>query len=331
MRTLCMNCYAEIDEVAMHYKCTSCGKFIHKQCAIKHEDKPYCDLCYTARRHKKEVIVLPDVIRRSYIETYKSCPYKFYLEVVKGHEQPKNIYTELGIDVHTLMDKMSDTYQKYTVTHFLDEFDNLFKDYPDEWFDSEEQKDKMYERGMNSIRTGWEIIPYLPPAFSKEEKIIFDVGEGLPKISCTSDRTHMVNHELEVIDWKTGKVLVGAKHETDLQAPLYIYSVIEKYKRPVRKFTFYYLDENKTRIFNHIRDDEYECEVGKRSYQIKLSKAIDETKKILTNIMDHKFNIPTESKSMFFTCKMCHLRHEGLCKGADIQTWTNKGEFDWNS
>ena len=47
----------------------------------------------------EHLTAIPDVIRRSHIETYRSCPYKFYMEVIKGMEQGDTIYTKMGTDL----------------------------------------------------------------------------------------------------------------------------------------------------------------------------------------------------------------------------------------
>ena len=40
---------------------------------------------------------------------------------------------------------------------------------------------------------------------------------------------------LELLDWKTGQVMVGKKLSSDLQAPLYIYGVMKHLNRHVEK------------------------------------------------------------------------------------------------
>ncbi len=329
----CINCYQNIEEPAMHYKCAYCGKAVHKQCSIKKNDKPYCDMCFTAKKYKKQDIVIPDVIRRSYIETYVTCPYKFYMEVIKGYEQPENIFTKVGVDIHDLLDKATKEGNGHMKEDLIKEFTDIYDQYDEDLFESEEQLEKMYKRGVDSITNACEVLPYLPKPFSSEENIVFSIGKDMPKISCTSDRTHLnKDGELEVIDWKTGGVLVGKKHESDLQAPLYIYSVKQKYDKPVKRFTFYYLNENKVRVFERTDDPlVYACQVKKRIYYINLQDAIKEVTRIFSKIKQNQFNIPQNDKSMYFACRMCHLKHRNICEGAEIQAWKNKGEFDWNS
>ena len=57
--------------------CTKCGIDMCEDCATKNKWK--CTKCAD-----KQKIKIPDVIRRSSIEDYKSCPYYFKLHVIDG-------------------------------------------------------------------------------------------------------------------------------------------------------------------------------------------------------------------------------------------------------
>ena len=98
---------------------------------------------------------------------------------------------------------------------------------------------------------------------------------------------------------------------------------------PVRKFTFYYLKDNKERVFERINNDEYQCMVGKRKYIINITDKIREVQSIFSQIKKGNFNIPINTSGMHYTCKTCHIASQGLCAGADVQVWNqfqNKGE-----
>ena len=246
-------------------------------------------MCYTVKSEDNsnlfdESIIIPEVIRRSYIETYKSCPYKFYMEVIKGIEAPINPYAQVGIDMHKLFDKACND-KNFKYKQMLDEFSKVWYNYNPTMFSDEQQKLMLYNRSLNCIKNFYEVLPTLPPQpHSTEETIEFSIGDDLPKIQTTSDRIDLIDGELELIDWKTGKVMVGQRLSSDLQVPLYIYGVRDKYKMPVRKFTLYYLEDNKTRVFERVTNEDYVCKVKKREYFINITDAIrGSTKIILTN------------------------------------------------
>lgn len=320
---ICNNCWNEISEHQSSVSCKLCDKTLHKECAVDN-DGYTCDVCIVTTRQEsitpKIDFEVPDVIRRSYIEVYKNCPFKFYNEVILGHEMPPNIYTELGILTHELFDRGSSDIN-YTKNEMLRDFEEVFNNIDNKLFTDIAPKDRMYERGISSIATFYDVIKDMPLPYATEETIQFSVGKDLPLVQATSDRVNLIDGELEMMDWKTGQVMVGKKLSSDLQAPLYIYSVREKYDIPVRKFTFYYLKDNKERVYERITNEDYVCTVGKRKYNINLQDAIKEVQHIFSQINKGNFNIPIDTRSMYFTCKMCHIKEMGLCEGADKQVW----------
>ncbi len=334
----CTSCFKPIKDGRSAIRCSVCNKPLHKECVIK-EVIYYCDNCYTVKEEEKNTptsnIIIPDVIRRSHIETYRSCPYKFYLEIIKGLPIPPTIYTQLGIDLHELFDKACND-KKYDIKNMKHDFENIWSNYDDTLFDTfygdkskEEQTLRMYNRAINSIDTFYNILPTLPSQpHTTETQIIYSIGDNLPKVSITSDRTDIQDDMINMSDWKTGQVMVGQKLSSDLQVPLYIKAVETKYNIPVRKFTLYYLDENKTRVFERTeKDDHFVCTVNKRQYFISPIEAVREVQHIFSQIKKGNFNIPKDTKKMYFTCKTCYFKSNETCKGADMECWRqyNKG------
>lgn len=323
----CPNCFAPVDGRSS-VECNECHAYMHKECAIAIDGVLYCDTCFVVATEKPKSkfgeFTLPDQIRRTYIETYRKCPYKFYLEVLKGHTMPANEYTQIGSDLHELFeDAIND--KVHTAVEMKELFkQNYWNHYEDSLFNQGfKTKEEMYQRAMDSIETFYIILPNLNKVFATEETIFTNLGEGIPNMRITMDLITESDGELEMHDWKTGKVMVGQKLSSDLQAPLYIYSVQQHYNKPVKSFEFYYLQENKTRKFVRSETDPniYICMVGKREYKVNLQDAIREVKSIFSRIKKGDFNIPQDTRSMHFTCKMCHLKEQGLCAGADEQAW----------
>ncbi len=330
----CTNCFQSIRDGRKAVRCTTCNKPLHKECAINENNNIYCDVCYTVKTEENNQsantdIIIPDVIRRTHIETYRACPYKFYLEVIKGIPIPPTIYTQIGIDLHELFDKACND-KKYKINDMKHDFENIWNNYNEELFDTflgnaskKEQKLRMYNRAINSINTFYNVLSTLPPnPYTTEKQIIYSVGDNLPKISITSDRTDLCDGEILMSDWKTGQVMIGQRLSNDLQAPLYIKAVENEYNLPVRKFTFYYLDENKTRVFERTeKDDQFVCTVNKRKYYISPIDAVREVQHIFAQIKKCNFNIPRNTKNMYFTCKTCYYKQQTICQGAELECW----------
>ncbi len=318
--TSCLICKKE---VKTKNQCSRCGKPAHQDCLIKEGDKHFCDLCFTNKKYDKEEIVLPEVIRRSHIQTFIDCEYQSYMEIIKGYEQPENIYAKVGIDVHEIIETIPHQHEAE------DAFRGIFSGLDDSWFKDEEQKEKLRLRGMDSIDTYFGIRDDIGTSDVLEKKLIFDIGVGLPKVSTTVDRIDVYKDHVEVLDWKTGNVAVGKKLSTDMQVPLYIHGVEQEYNLPVSKFTLYYLSENKKRVYERLHDDVFGCKVNKRVYEVKISDFVKQTQSIFNRMKKGDFQITKDPKSMYFTCKMCHIKARGLCEGADIQTWGTGTKKGW--
>lgn len=322
----CKSCQAKLD-MRSAVQCSKCEGKMHSDCVIRYGGAVLCDICFSVEQEEPESkfgdFVMPEFIRRTHIETYRTCPYKFYLEVLKDNPMPPNCYTQVGSDLHELFEEVLETRMPATPEGALQKYEEEYwRHYTSELFELRPRED-MWQRAVDSIATFYDTIPDIKDIVAIEETIFFNIGDNIPDVRITMDVVTEVDGELEMHDWKTGRVMVGKKLSTDLQAPLYIYAVKERFGKPVRSFTFHYLQENKTRTYHRLEDDPdtYVCRVGRREYFINLTDAIREVKRLFSRIKKGDFNVPTDTRSMYFSCKMCHLRREGLCAGADEQSW----------
>lgn len=318
----CASCYNPIRKNDNKASCDTCNAPLHQTCSIN-INGTYCDACFTAGHVKREAVELelPSVIRRSNIERYRSCPFAFYLEVIKGHGNEQTIYTQLGVDLHDYFEKHARD-NTFDQRQMIVEMSHIFRNYPPELF-GDVDKDKMYERMIASINGFYKVAPTIPP-HTLEETIEFPVADGLPIVSITMDRVDLIDGELELLDWKTGKVMVGKKLTTDMQAPLYIHAVKQHFSMPVRKFTYYYVGENKMRVFERETDDVYVCRVLNKEYRISITDTLREVNKIFSRIKNKEFNVNPDTRSMYFTCSVCSQKKNGRCRGADEEVWHQK-------
>lgn len=319
---LCANCFVDMKN-QKGVACAFCGKVMHRKCSNKKDDQYCCDTCKLEKpKETRKQFEMPKLVRRSHIETYKSCPFKFYMEVVKGIEQGDTIYTQLGTDMHELFEKgvLNVDYHKEKMSN---DFIDLFKKYDAEMFSDKAQYEKMFQRGLSCIDNFYKTLPTVAKTVATEEKIITPIATDLPDLSVTIDHIGETpdGKELILSDWKTGAVMVGTKFSSDLQAPLYIYSAREKYNKPIKRFIFYYLDSNKQRVFERLNHDTYVCCVNKREYQINITNAVKDVQRVFSRIKAGEFNVPKDMKGMYFNCKMCHIKEKGGCQGVDVESW----------
>lgn len=320
----CNSCSFPIGEQETKRVCDTCQKVTHSFCTIQREDKRLCDPCFSLAEEDGKITKyeLPDKIRRTYIEVYRKCPNKFRLEVLEGNVQPDNPYTRVGSDLHELFEKAI-VDRTFAEEQFRAEYEKMIaKQVKEGLYQSNDEKNKFDLRADTSIRNFYELLPTLDPVFTTEETIQYSLGDDIPDVEFTMDLvTENRQGNLDLHDWKTGKTMVGKKISSDLQAPLYIYGVQKHFGRIVDNFTFYYLNEGKTRTFSRVNDNIYECKVVKRSYYINLEDFVKEIRNIFGQMKKGNFNIPRDTSSMYFDCKMCHIKEMGLCAGADQESW----------
>lgn len=318
----------EIEDLRKETRCSKCKEPLHKECASKCMDcgEVLCDSCYLINEQlcdackNKDTLDLNTPIRRSYIDLYKTCPYQYYLEVVKKLPTQVNPYALIGIDLHELFDKYS---QKKVVdmNEMLKEYNELFSSYDDEVFKDADQKAMLYDRGTRSIEGFVSIDKEMPMPLASEVKLITSIGEELPPISTTIDRINECKGGLEIVDYKTGKAMSGKAFSRDLQVPLYIYGAQQEYDQTIQRFILHYLSEGKVRVFERENDDIYVCTTTRGAYPTSINETLKEVKSIFNKIKQKQFSIP--DKIGYTACKFCPF-HKKECSGADVQRWKNK-------
>lgn len=326
---ICANCNTEITE-KKYLTCTDCNKKLHLSCPNKCSKCAtiLCDVCALVNKKvcktcAEKGAYMPDVIRRSHIELYKSCPYAFYKEVVEGVEVPNGVYAQVGIDLHELFNQYSCYEEASSRKIMIEQWSEIFNNYPDNLFEDVAKID-FYNKGITCIDKFLYYESFMPYPFATEETIKFNISDGLPDVQITMDRINEIDGELELVDYKTGKVMVGQKLSTDLQVPLYTYAVYKHYGRMPKRFRLLYLFEDKERVFERIDDDKMVCTVRKKDYVVSIQEALREVKTIFGRIKQGHFSIP--HKPDFFACKMCHLRTINQCSGSIDEKWKQVNE-----
>lgn len=324
----CNSCSFPISADESKRVCDKCKKVTHSFCTIAGENERLCDPCYneSVENSNQSKYTLPEVIRRTYIELYRKCPNKFKWEVLEENPQPDNPYTRVGIELHDLFEKAI-LDRSYGFRELTAEYVTMHaKQIEEGLYSGPEEITKFQDRADTCIKNFFETLPTLDPTFTTEETIRYSLGDDIPEVQFTMDLvTENARGNLDLHDWKTGKVMVGQKISSDLQAPLYIYGVQKHFGRIVDSFTFHYLNEGKTRTFNRVNDMIYECKVVKRSYYINLEDFVKEIRKLFGQMKKGHFSVPSDSRSLYFECKMCHIREQGLCAGADQESWNQLG------
>ena len=300
--------------------CVKCGVEICEDCSMKNKFK--CEKCAD-----KLKIKIPDVIRRSSIEDYRSCPYYFKLHIIDGNEPRQNVLARLGSDLHDMYESIQrgDLHIEDVKSKSNEIINKIQEDYPGE------DIDRLWDRTNTCNESFLKLLPTLNKAIQFEERIEFEIGKDLPKVTIAYDRLEEdENGDLHIVDWKTGKVMSGKKLTTDLQPALYLKAVESKYGKMPKSFKLIYVGDTdkqgnyKERTFTSIDGNKFVCKVGNKEYIQDITEQIKVVQKLFAQIKQGKFSIP--QKPDYFKCKMCDFKTKGLCDGNDTQNWININE-----
>lgn len=342
MSNKCKNCQRLItdnDEV----KCDKCGKPLHIDCAIKFKGGKVCDICFETK-DTVNITQLPEFIRRSNLDEYEACPYSAYLNIIKNIETPGNSFAEIGIAIHTCFENYFKEPDKQSKIHLIKWFDELYSKIKDESYEAgvqlykektiEQHKEDMYNVGLACIDNFIKLEEEQSAQpnrkiISLERTIQFSIGDNYPLIQATIDRIEEINNEIEIIDYKSGSVMVGRDLQDNLQVPLYIIAVEKELKRPVKRFTLLYLREGVKRVYERVDENTFKCTVKNKWYNVNLPKTLERVKISIDKMQKGEWDVPSDFKSMYFKCKTCNKKRYGYCDGAESQVWKNKTEFTW--
>lgn len=321
-----MNCKMCNTELTWENKCfcLKCKESICETCFEENGGK--CSSCLP----KKEELII-DKIRRSHIEEYRICPYKFKLEVVDGLETAPHPLAQLGIDLHDIYEKVQ--VNELSVEEIDFEIMQIIDSY--EYDDAQKEDMRIRAKTCNDNFKIW-LDTLDTEMVCTEERIDFEIGKDLPKATIAYDRLGKdAQGNLHIYDFKTGKAMSGKKLTTDLQPALYLYAVKTKYGVMPETFRLIYLSDTykdgtyKEKVFHKKNDNEYVCYVGKKEYVQNISEQIKEVQKIFGRIKSRKFQVP--EKNIGYHCDICHFKKTGKCAGQLEQGFVNANgkNFKW--
>jgi len=183
---------------------------------------------------------------------------------------------------------------------------------------------QQHQKGINNINGYETLVGNMPKPWKTEERISIAIPNTTIRATIAFDRINLnANGTYDMLDYKTGKVHVGQKLNTDLQPALYIRCAEENYGITISRFIFLFTGECKERIFNRVSADVFECFVGKKKYSFSISEKIQEISLIFKNIERGEFAIPQELHP--YTCENeCGSFKSGDCTGKFNGQWDNR-------
>jgi DNA helicase-2/ATP-dependent DNA helicase PcrA len=228
----------------------------------------------------KKVISLPPYFSFTQLAAFQNCPLQYKFAHILKIPRPGNYRFSFGKTMHNTLHR----FLKLIVANELQQpsLEKLFEIYDDcwidEWYESKKQKEQYYQLGKNSLELFWE-------KFQKEKPKI-KIINGTPglelefylKIKNNTlkgqiDRIdELDDDQIEIIDYKTGKIKKALKREDKDQLLIYQLAAEEVLGIKPAKLTYYYLDEGKEVSFSPLPKE-------KEEFKEKLLEQIEKIKK----------------------------------------------------
>ncbi|HMB26329.1 MAG TPA: ATP-dependent DNA helicase [Patescibacteria group bacterium] len=266
----------------------------------------------SATEKTMEKVSLPKKFSFSQMQTYETCPYKYYLANILKVPTFGSHYLSFGSTIHNCLQKFleksfkdnievqSDLFSlnKQTKTNTkssglgsLDELLSLYKDcWIDEWYENEQQKKQYFKKGEQMLKDFLtDFKKEKPDVFLLEQP--FNIKVGGYSFTGRIDRVdNLSNGKKEIIDYKTGKAKDKVRSSEKSQLLFYQIAAEEALNYDLQTLTYYYL------------------EAGKRVSFIGTEKDKDKLKeKFLNNVTAIKNN-KFEAKPSAFICKNCEYK-----------------------
>jgi len=219
----------------------------------------------SVRKKEKSPLVLPSKFSFSQFIAFKNCPlqYKFAFVYKIPHQGKASL--SFGQSMHQTLYHFCLDWQKkknqkqkklfnQSVKTELPDFKDLISFYEqcwiDEWYEDKEQKEKYWKKGKEALKLFYQDFIKDPPQIKYlEKKFNFKLGQH--PLKGFIDRVDEQEDGYHFIDYKTGQVKKLSKENKEqlLLYQLAAENLPQTFTQPVKKLTFYYLEEGKKESF----------------------------------------------------------------------------------
>ena len=195
-------------------------------------------------------------LRQTILNDYETCPYSCMKKWGQAGEPPNlpefspatNKYAAVGTAIHETMEWLGQQVfsQELNIHDKLDERFNLIDI---DLFDGLDDRIEYYNSAHE--QTGWlyEKFNGIKPLFTEKRFEMSELINGVPTVTGTMDRADgsIENKEVDLIDYKTGKVYTKKEMLSNIQATIYILAFFQEYHFFPKRFIFYFSKFKKTK------------------------------------------------------------------------------------
>ena len=215
-----------------------------------------------AKKEKPIVDVLPTHFSFSQLMAFSNCPYQYYLSfILKVPTQGKASFS-FGKTMHSALQRIAELIiaqqneaqkslfnsnqqlKKFNEMISLEEMLNIFQaSWIDDWYEDKNSKEKHLQKGKKIIKGFYNKFKdeILQPLYLEKG---FKIKIAGCAIKGAIDRVDKTEGGLKIIDYKTGEPKEKISFENKKQLLLYQLAGEQLFNEPIKKLSFYYLNNN---------------------------------------------------------------------------------------
>lgn len=250
-------------------------------------------------------------ISYSQLSSYLNCSYTFYQSYILKNRDDGNKYSKLGNVFHDIAENFPCSGDPKVVGQ---EYSRLFKTIPVEMFDSPEERQQFFDKGLTAVKHFGRHYKGAPEPLFVELKVEMPIIPGLPPSLSYIDRIDGEHGKPEtyiITDYKTSNnAWPKSKLAEQFQLGFYALQCYKKFGEWPLAVQYYFPVPDKWVIAVHIGDGIYEYQNQKNPVlQINVADVIMKCRFAYDGIMAGNFK--DTLCGTFFCNKFCHLTKQG--------------------
>jgi DNA helicase-2/ATP-dependent DNA helicase PcrA len=196
-------------------------------------------------------LALPDHFSFTQLAAYEKCPRQYqYAHIWKIRPKGKAVFS-YGKTMHNTLYESLLSGPKITLAKLKENYE---KQWIDEWFNDQTEKDNYYKLGLKSLKLFLRDYTFRKPKIlslngAPALEIGFNLKIGGYTINGKIDRVDEAAKGVEIIDYKTGTVKEKLRTEDKQQLLIYQIAAREVFGLEPEKLTYFYLENGKNASF----------------------------------------------------------------------------------
>ncbi len=197
---------------------------------------------------------IPDQFSFSQINAFDDCPKKYYYSSVLKIPVMGRPHLSFGKTMHSSLEKivelaLPEKFDNKSLKELVsmdDIFDIYKSSWIDDWYDDNDQKNEYDKKGKGMLEDFYlkHKDKVIEPIYIEKDFKFKIAGNNEYSFKGTIDRVDRYEDGLKIVDYKTGRPKEKLTLKEKKQLLIYQLAAEQIFDKPIRKLSFYYLDDN---------------------------------------------------------------------------------------